>query len=122
MGELKEQVTQKNEAILPYLKHINALLQQAVTTCKAALSTELPSHTQTLPVKESIVPGKNCEHQWRFKQTSKTPGRKKSGLVLRFALPGTLSIELAIALHLMISGMLIQMKRKESYQNWITER
>ena len=85
MGELKEQVTKNNEAVLPYLKHVNALLQQAVTTCKAALSTELPSHKQTLPVKESIAPGKNCELQWRFKQTSKTPGRKRAGLVLRFA-------------------------------------
>ena len=48
-----------------------------------SLSTELPSHKQTLPVKESIAPGKNCELQWRFKQ--KTPGRKRAGLVLRFA-------------------------------------
>ena len=85
MCELQEQVTQQNEAVLPYLKHINALLQQAVTTCKAALNTELPSHKQALTVKEYIAPGKNYEHQWRFKQTSKTPGRKKSGLILRFA-------------------------------------
>ena len=85
MSELQVQVTQQNEAILPYLKHINALLQQAVTTCKAAQNTEPPSHKQALPVKEPIPPGKNCEHQWRFKQTSKTPGRKKSGLILRYA-------------------------------------
>ena len=85
MGELQEQVTQQNEAVLPYLKHINALLQQAVTTCKAALNTEPPSHKRELPIKEFIAPGKNCNHQWRFRQTSKTPGRKKSGLILRFA-------------------------------------
>ena len=78
-------MTPQNAEVLPYIKHTNALLQQAVTTCKAAKNTEPPSHKQVLPVKETIPPGKNCDHQWRFKQTSKTPGRKKSGLTLRFA-------------------------------------
>ena len=84
MRELQEQVTLQNTAVLPYLKHINALLQQAVITCKAAQKTEPPSSKQVLPIKEAIPPGKNFDHQWRFKQTTKTPGRKKAGLVLRF--------------------------------------
>ena len=83
--ELQQQVTPQNTGVLPYIKHINALLQQAVTTCKAAQNTDLPSQKQSLPIKESIPPGKNCDHQWRFKQTSKTPGRKKNGLILRLA-------------------------------------
>ena len=78
-------MTPQNTGVLPYIKHINALLQQAVTTCKAAQNTDLPSQKQSLPIKESIPPGKNCDHQWRFKQTSKTPGRKKNGLILRLA-------------------------------------
>ena len=57
--------------------------KHAVSTCKAAQTTEPTTPEQVLEVKEFIPSGKNCEHQWRFKQTSKTPGRKKSGLVLR---------------------------------------
>lgn len=73
----------QNIAVLPYMKHVNALLQQAVTTCKAAQDSITSAPKEPLPVKEAIPSGKNYEHQWRFKQTSKTPGRKKSGLVLR---------------------------------------
>ncbi len=81
--ELQEQVTLQNVAVLPYIKHINALLQQAVATCKAAEITEPPSSKKVLVIKDNIPPGKNCELQWRFKQTTKTPGRKRTGLVLR---------------------------------------
>lgn len=85
MRELQEQVTLQNVAVLPYIKHVNALLQQAVTTCKAAQKTEPPSCKQVLAVKDTIPSGKNCELQWRFKQTTTAPGRKKTGLILRFA-------------------------------------
>ena len=81
--ELQEYMTPQNVAVLPCIKHINSLLQQAVSTCEAAQSADLPSCT--LSVKEVIPPGKNCDHQWRFTQTSKTPGRKKAGLILRSA-------------------------------------
>ena len=71
MCELQEQVTLQNAAVLPYVKHINALLQQAVTTCKAAEKTKPPSCKQVFPMKEAIPPGKNCDHQWRFNQNYK---------------------------------------------------
>ena len=82
----KDQFCQ-NFTIVPFSRDKSHIMtpQQAVTMCKAAKNTEPPSHKQVLPVKETIPPGKNCDHQWRFKQTSKTPGRKKSGLTLRFA-------------------------------------
>ena len=120
--ELQEQVTQQNEAVLPFIKHINALLQQAVTTCKAAQHTQPPSYKQSLLVKESIPPGKNCEHQWRFKQTSKTPGRKKSGLILRFAVMAQVHCKHITCVYLNISGMLAQMKETEFCQSLITRR
>lgn len=84
--ELQSQVSLQNVAVLPYIKHINALLQQAVSTCKAAEVTEQPSQSETLVIKDTIPPGKNNELQWRFKQTSKTPGRKRTGLVLRLVM------------------------------------
>lgn len=74
-------MTPQNLAVLPYMKHINALIQQAVATCNAAEKADQPS---PLPVKEVIPSGKNCELQWRFKQTTKAPGRKKMGLILRY--------------------------------------
>lgn len=39
---------------------------------------------QVLVKKENIAPGETKELQWRFKKTTKTPGRKKRGLVLRY--------------------------------------
>ena len=84
--QLQMQVTPQNAAVLPYIEHINALLQKAVVTCKAAKKTEPPSSQQVLLNKEFIAPGKNSDHQWRFKQTSKTPGRKRNGSTLKFVL------------------------------------
>lgn len=104
--ELQAEVTTQNTVVLPYLKHINALLQQAVTTCKAAQKTELPSSKQVLAIKEVIPPGKNGEHQWRFKQTSKTPGRKKSGLIFR------LEVRITVQYYpKCVAGMLTRKKR-----------
>lgn len=80
--ELKQTVHLENVAVLPYVQHINALLQRAVTVCRvAANSTPVPK----LPVNEVIPPGKTIDHQWRFKQTAKSPGRKKNGQTFRLA-------------------------------------
>ena len=79
--DLQEHVQRQ---VLPYIQRVNSLLQQAVSTCEAAIVT--PVCRQPMEVKESIASGKKSEHQWRFKPTSETPGRKKNGLVLRYAL------------------------------------
>ena len=49
-----------------YLDHINALLHQAVATCKAA--TQVSKPVDSLTKKEKVPPGKSVEHQWRFKK------------------------------------------------------
>ena len=74
-------MTMENTFVHSFLPHINSLLHSAVLTCKAASSSNsmVPS---TEFQGENIAPYKNMEHQWRFKQTGKAPGRKK-GNVLR---------------------------------------
>ena len=62
---------------------MNALLHRAVVVCKAAGKVGPPTPAEALVKTEDIAPGKNCEHQWRFKKTVRSPGRKKSGIVLR---------------------------------------
>ena len=75
-------VTIDNTSVHSSLPHINSLLHNAVLTCTAAMSTDTPVQ----PFKsEKIAPNKKMEHQWRFLKTTKTPGRKKKGLVLRLA-------------------------------------
>ena len=80
---LEEIITIENTSIHSVLPHINSLLHNAVLSCRAAMS----SVTCEAPPKpfegEMLPPNKSLEHQWRFKATSKAPGRKKSGLVLR---------------------------------------
>ena len=72
--------TNKNQT-MPYLSHINALMHQAISTCKAAVQISEP--LQELGEKENIPPRKSLEHQWRFMKTCKSPGRKRNGNVLR---------------------------------------
>ena len=82
--ELQSFINTDNNKTLPYLNHINALLHQAVSTCKAAMETSEP--VEELGEKENIPPRKLLEHQWRFTKTCKSPGRKKNGNVLRYGI------------------------------------
>lgn len=84
IGELQSSVTYENAPVLDFLPHINALLERAVSVCKAAKITERNDGGQPLIKKEVIAPGEMKELQWRFKATAKPPGRKKGGLVLRY--------------------------------------
>ena len=78
MKELGEMVTFDNKPIHPILPHINSLLQNAILSCKVSLEKYEGEFE-----KENIAPNQKLEHQWRFKQTSQPPGRKKKGHVLR---------------------------------------
>ena len=64
-----------------FLPHVNALLERAVSVCKATITTN--TTPRPLEKRETIHPGQTNALQWHFKQTAKTPGRKKSGLVLK---------------------------------------
>lgn len=77
MKELEEIVTLDNKCIHSVLPHVNSLLQNAILTCKAS---DKPVEDFA---KENIAPNKKLEPQWQFQQTSRAPGRKKKGLVLR---------------------------------------
>ena len=83
MRELQTSVTHDNAAVFQYLPHINALLERALSVCRAAKDTDI---TGTLPLerKENIAPGERKELQWRFQKTTKPPGRKKSGQIFRY--------------------------------------
>jgi len=80
--DLQSYVTSTNNEILPHLDHINALLQQAIATCIAA--TKVIKPPEPIEKKESLPPGKCLERQWRFIKTTKSPGRKRKGNVLRY--------------------------------------
>ena len=84
-SELQTRIIHNNTAVLQFLPHINALLERAVSVCRAAEDPEsTTSDTQPLVKKDNIAPGETKELQWRFRRTTKPPGRKKSGLVLRY--------------------------------------
>ena len=83
LRELQAHVTSSNHSVLPVLSHVNALLHRAVFICKAAGKVSPPTPGEALVKTEDIAPGKNSDHQWRFKKTAKSPGRKRSGIVLR---------------------------------------
>lgn len=75
-------VTLDNTSVHSFLPHINSLLHNAVLTCTSAMSTDtLVQQFQS----DKIAPNKKMEHQWRFQKTTKPPGRKKKGLILRSA-------------------------------------
>ena len=87
---LQSHINAKNHQIMPYLDHVNALLHQAVATCKAAV--QVPKLPEPLVKKENMPPGKSLDHQWKLVKTTKTPGIKKNGNVLRYTI-----IEMGVA-------------------------
>ena len=76
--ELQRQVPTEDPSVLD---HINALLHNAVLSCKAAKATTATA--TTFETKEKINPGQKMELQWRFTKTTRSPGRKKKGQVFR---------------------------------------
>ena len=80
--DLQSYVNSTNSKILPHLDHINALLHQAISTCIAA--TKVTKPPEPIRKKENLPPGKCLEHQRRFIKTTKLPGRKRNGNVLRY--------------------------------------
>ena len=82
MTELLSFVSPTNTPVLDF---INIHLYDAVIACRAAQTTELQTEAESFVVKEKVQPGQKMEHQWRFKSTSKRPGRKSSGLVLKYS-------------------------------------
>ena len=81
--DLQSHINTNEDQLMPYLDHVNALLHQAVATCKAATQVSMPP--EPLVKKETIPAGKLPSHQWRFVKTTKTPGRKKNGTILRYS-------------------------------------
>ena len=79
--DLQSYVNTSTNKILPHLDHIIALLHQAIATCIAA--TKVTKSPEPIDKKENLPPGKCLEHQWRFVKTTKLPGRKRKGNVLR---------------------------------------
>ena len=64
------------------LDHINSHLYSAVLACRAAKEQQNATKS-TFPVPSEKIPSnKTTEHQWRFNQTTKNPGRKKQGIIL----------------------------------------
>ena len=80
--ELQEAVTPENKKLHHLLPHINSLLQQAVLNIRAVTTSQVQPATSIDG--EKIASGKILEHRWRFHKTTKDPGRKKKGLVLRY--------------------------------------
>lgn len=79
MQELQDVIPKGDPSILD---HINALLQNAVLACKAADATKADT-IESFDTKDTITPGQKMELQWRFKKTTKSPGRKKKGQIFR---------------------------------------
>ena len=77
--EIQTTVTPQNDTVLQFLPHINALLERAVSVCKAAATTTNAT-IQPLEKQETIHPGQTGELQWCFKQRAKSPGKKRVGL------------------------------------------
>ena len=89
LDELHTTITHTNESVHPSLKHVNALLYNAVLACRAAMSksTETRNPAGAFKTKaEYVAPGQNSEHQWRFHPTTKAAGRKRKGMVLRLGM------------------------------------
>lgn len=107
LKDLQSFVDNSRNQVIPYLNHINTLLQQAVSTCKAAVQTS--EQLQDLGEKENIPPQKSLEHQWRFMKTCKSPSRKKNGNILRCAIHSSQYNNKTIYV-----GMLIVKKRQRS--------
>lgn len=72
-------VTLENTAVHQYLKSLNSLLYKAVVMTRAATDVSVPAY----PVTEPVAAGKKNETQPRFQSTTKKPGRKRKGNVLK---------------------------------------
>ena len=79
LSQLGARLTEQNPSIHPYLKSINALLLKAELTAESAMSDEVAQYL----VNEVVAPGKKNEVQLRFHATTKKPGRKRKGNVLK---------------------------------------
>ena len=77
---LQHIVTIENTGVHSVLPHVNSLLHSAILACKAASLSSTVFHSNESE-SENIAAGKNMEHQWRFKQTTKTPGHKKGNVL-----------------------------------------
>ena len=78
MRTLEDTITAENTAVHPYLAHINSPLHNAALTCKAAMSLD---SSDVVGFKgDNIAANKNLDHQWTFKKTTKTRGRKRKVL------------------------------------------
>ena len=62
--------TIENTGVHSVLPHVNSLLHSAILACKAASLSSTVFHSNEFEG-ENITAGKNMEHQWRFKQTTK---------------------------------------------------
>ena len=81
MWELQQSISEGG-TVIHYLDHINSHLYSAVLACRAA--KEQNATKSTFPVPSEKKPSnKKTEHQWRFNQTTKNPGRKKQGIILK---------------------------------------
>ena len=78
---LREEITEENKALDPFLPHILAVLNKAVVTVKAC-KADVRAELSKMEEKESIAPGKKHELQPRFHQTTKK-GNKRKGQILR---------------------------------------
>ncbi len=84
LKSLEETITNENTSIHTVLPHINSLLQSAVLTCTAAMSSNQADSLEKFQ-SEKIGSTQKMDHQWQFRQTTKASGRKK-GCVLRYCL------------------------------------
>lgn len=84
LKEIGESVTK--HSLKPYLPHINSMLKNVLLKCQLAGSEETHSNVAEFSNKTFIAPGKKPDHQWRFQRTSKPPGRKKNGSILKWVL------------------------------------
>ena len=73
------------DQVKPCLEHINSLLTNALLKCKTAIGSSTVM-SQPFSNKENVAPGKNADHQWKFKKVTGSPGRKKAYNRLRLQL------------------------------------
>ena len=81
MRELQQSISEGG-TVIQYLDH-NSHLYSAVLACRDAKEQQNATKS-TFPVPSEKIPSnKKTEHQWRFNQTTKNPGRKKQGIILK---------------------------------------
>ena len=73
LRELQAHVSSSNHSLLPQSCECPAS-PSSIIICKAADKVSSPTPDETLVRTEDIAPGKNSDHQRRFKKTVKSPG------------------------------------------------